>query len=292
VKIRCHGKANRWPRQVFVHKPLFTVGLVMFAGCAATEAPPRDAHALDRAALDVANARAAELEAELAVRRSEIRRLESELALLRAEARRPSSVSITPDVSAWDEPLPEHDEGVSLASPEPTLPERRVTLKLYGERGEQDERATPENSRWSDAHGKPEAASSARYEPEQQGGHDPLSHYRDALAAIREQRLEAALAMLDHAIEMAPSVAHRIDAVYWRGEVLYLLGRHVEAEVEFASIVSTEVEHPRRPASLLRLGQCRRSRGLAAEAASIFERLRLEYPGSQAAAQLPREGVR
>jgi TolA-binding protein len=291
VKIRCHGKATPRPRQVFVEKPPFIVGLVMLAGCAATEAPARDAHAIDREALDVANARAAELEAELAARRSEIRRLESEIALLRAEGRRPTSVSIVPEVSTWDEPVTEYEDVVSVASPEVTPAERRVTLKLYGERSEHEESAPSDVTRWSDAHAKPEAASPTRYEPEPPGERDALSHYRAALAAIREQRLETALSMLDVAIEKAPSVAHRIDAIYWRGEVLYLLGRHVEAEVEFASIVSTELEHPRRPASLLRLGQCRRSRGLAAEAASIFERLRLEYPGSQAAAQLPREGV-
>jgi TolA-binding protein len=252
--------------------------LALFTGCSTAAPPVRDAHDAERA-ISTTRARAAELEAELATRRDEIRRLESEVALLRA---RPTSKHVcAAEPTAWDEPTIEYDDTTRDTAQAPVS--SRVTLKLYGDRAEDEALGGP----W---HAPERRAADLRVEAAA-GAERALIHYRNALAAIRGRDLEAAIPLLDLAIEHAPTVAYRIDAVFWRGEVLYLLGRHVEAEVEFASIVSSGVEHARRPASLLRLGQCRRLRGLEADAKSLFERLRAEYPSSHAAAQLRREGV-
>jgi TolA-binding protein len=261
------------------------VALALFTGCSAATPPLRDASDAERAELLAAKARAAELEAELSARHGEVRRLESELALLRA---RPATarVSIRTEPAAWDEPTMEYDD--TRRDTERAMPETsaRVSLKLYGDRDAGEALAFQTSAPRVETQGRADAR--AEQAP---GSERALIHYRNALTAIRGRNLEAAIPLLDLAIEHAPSVGHRIDAVYWRGEVLYLLGRHVEAEVEFASIVSAEIEHARRPASLLRLGQCRRLRGLEADAASLFDRLRAEYPSSHAAAQLRREGV-
>lgn len=282
--------AAAWPRRVDVNARHIIIGFGLLTGCAGAQAPVHDARSAEAEKIEAQRLRITELEAELAERRAEIRRLESEVALLRA-ARMEARIVTAPPTPAleWDEPHEEEHVAPPLSERESSRSEPRVVLKLYGTEAPPAAPSYVEPP--APRHAKPEARAVPHARVTEAAPADPLASYRSALAAIRAQKLVEALPLLELAIEEAPTLTQRIDAVYWRGEVLYLLGRHVEAEVEFASIVSAGVSHPRVPSSLLRLGQCRKARGLAAEAAAIFERLRSEYPTSEAAAQLPREGV-
>src|SRR5690606_31234262 len=179
----------------------------------------------------------------------------------------------------WDEPVgDEHVESdtFSAATRDDAPGGARIALKLYGEPAD-GALGTGILVREKPLEPTPVAAPTGPGE-----GRASRAHYREALAAIKAKELERALPLLDLAIEHATTLSSRIDAVFWRGEVLYLLGRYAEAEVEFASIVSADVDHRRLPDCLLRLGQCQRRRGAARDAAEVFEALRARFPGSEA----------
>lgn len=276
--------------------------------------------------LEQERARNRALEAELTHRREEIQRMESSLALLRAD-RELRGVSIGgegPDLPSWDEPeharASEQAEGTTLMkAPSPreggaeASDDPRITLRLYGERPAERLKDEPRASAASapslsqvplpalpPAHDpqaaepshRPSQAPNTSARPPSSDVQAVDARYREALAIIRDGRLEEALGPLEQVIQGARDVNRRFDGVYWRGEVYFLLKRTTEAEVDFASVVSLPNAHPRLPAALLRLGQCMKARGRDAAAAEHWKRLSEEFPTSSAARQIPQEAIR
>jgi len=305
-------------RSQLILPSVFLIG-GFFGGCASNGAAP-NAEALAELERDLENerSRSRSLEAELTRRREEIQRLESALALLRAE-REMRGISIgggERGLPSWDEPdTDEHGRKDSSWMKTPSESangaenEPRITLRLYGDRNAPSEASAPlvsqvplppveSTTHASAARPARNAASDAPRASAASAAHDTPSvadadaDYRRALVLIREGRLEEALRPLEAAIQSAKDVSRRFDAVYWRGEVNFLLNRFTEAEVDFASIVSLPREHSRLPGALLRLGQCMRVRGRDDAAFEYWKRLSEQFPTSSAARQVPQEAIR
>lgn len=314
-----------------IRTSLIALNLLALSACATAPAPQssEEIASLQRD-LEQERARNRALEAELTNRREEIQRMESSLALLRAD-RELRGVSIggeDPDLPSWDEPeharVSEQAEGTTLMkAPSPreggaeASDDPRITLRLYGERPAERLKEEPRASAASAPslsqvalpalpRAEPRAQEPRSAEPSDRPSQTPNTsarppssdaqavdvRYREALAIIRDGRLEEALAPLEQVIQGARDVNRRFDGVYWRGEVYFLLKRTTEAEVDFASIVSLPSPHPRLPAALLRLGQCMKARGRDAAAAEYWKRLSEEFPTSSAARQIPQEAIR
>lgn len=119
---------------------------------------------------------------------------------------------------------------------------------------------------------------------------DPVQHYREALALIKERRFDDALAQLAIITRQHPEHALAAQAQYWKGEAHYAARRYREALIELEAFMKRYPSNPKVPDALLKAGLCNKHLGQDALANRYFERVRKEHPGSDAAQSAPREG--
>jgi tol-pal system protein YbgF len=119
---------------------------------------------------------------------------------------------------------------------------------------------------------------------------DPVQHYREALAMIKERRFDEALAQLAIITRMHPDHALAPQAQYWKGEAHYAARRYRDALIEVEAFIKRYPSNPKVPDALLKAGLCNKHLGQDAVANRYFERVRKEHPGSRAAESVPREG--
>jgi tol-pal system protein YbgF len=119
---------------------------------------------------------------------------------------------------------------------------------------------------------------------------DPVQHYRDALAMIKERRFDEALAQLAIITRMHADHALAPQAQYWKGEAHYAARRYRESLIELEAFIKRHPSNPKVPDALLKAGLCNKHLGQDAVANRYFERVRKEHPGSGAAQSVPREG--
>jgi tol-pal system protein YbgF len=119
---------------------------------------------------------------------------------------------------------------------------------------------------------------------------DPVKHYRDALAMIKERRYDEALAQLASITRMHPDHALAASAMYWKGEAHYAARRYREALIELEAFIKRHPGNAKVADALLKAGLCNKHLGQDALANGYFDRVRKEHPGSDAAQSAPREG--
>lgn len=119
---------------------------------------------------------------------------------------------------------------------------------------------------------------------------DPVQHYREALAMIKERRFDEALAQLAIITRMHADHALAPQAQYWKGEAHYAARRYREALIELEAFIKRYPGNSKVPDALLKAGLCNKHLGQDAVANRYFERVRKEHPGSGAAQSVPREG--
>lgn len=119
---------------------------------------------------------------------------------------------------------------------------------------------------------------------------DPVQRYREALALIKAQRFDEALAQLALITRLHPDHALAAQAMYWKGEAHYAARRYREALIELEAFIERHPSSPKVPDALLKAGLCNKRLGQDAVANRYFERVRKEHPGSDAAQSAPREG--
>lgn len=119
---------------------------------------------------------------------------------------------------------------------------------------------------------------------------DPaVREYQAALNHVAARHFDEALAGLGTFLRLHPSHPYADNAMYWRGEVLYMRRDFAAAERELAEMVRRFPRGNKVPDALLRLGFCRQRQGDLEGARTYFRRVRAEHPGTVAARLASRE---
>ncbi|MFO0712262.1 MAG: tol-pal system protein YbgF [Sandaracinus sp.] len=119
---------------------------------------------------------------------------------------------------------------------------------------------------------------------------DPaVREYQLALGHVAARRFDEALAGLTGFLRAHPQHPYADNAMYWRGEVLYMRRDYAGAERELAEMVRRFPHGNKVADALLRLGFCRQRQGDLEGARTYFRRVRTEHPGTVAARLASRE---
>ena len=86
-----------------------------------------------------------------------------------------------------------------------------------------------------------------------------------------------------------PDHPYAANALYWRGECYWALGDYSSAATQFDALVARFPASGKTPDGLLKLGLAHRKLGSAGKAKVAFDRLRKEFPTSEAAKKIPPE---
>ncbi|MFN7700281.1 MAG: tol-pal system protein YbgF, partial [Deltaproteobacteria bacterium] len=113
--------------------------------------------------------------------------------------------------------------------------------------------------------------------------------YDEALALARGGRCGEAVDAFSRFLVRWPEHPHADNAMYWRGEVLYMRRDYAAAERELAEMVRRFPRGNKVPDALLRLGFCRQRQGDLEGARVYFRRVRTDHPGTVAARLASRE---
>ena len=112
---------------------------------------------------------------------------------------------------------------------------------------------------------------------------DPVEDYRAALGLVNAQRFDEAHVALTHFVDSYPSHPYADNALFWRAEVRYLQRNYGEALVEYEAVLRRFPEGNKAPDALYKIGMCHTRLGNAASARDAFERVKHQYPTSEAA---------
>lgn len=312
------------------------IALVLaLGGCAAAEAQTApttpDTAELERAraarvAVERAQSRLRELEAELALSRAESDQLRDEVGTLRAEANQ-RSTTVSRQCASEPASTPEPEVVVAEAEPAPADAGPRPVLRLYGPAPSErpamrtDVAAVPGPNAPSIVAPPPQGAARlpvyamgtdpsdvpaipvapvavAGQEPPpataaplvQPEDHDRATRqYRRALRSLSERRLRDAREGLARFVAEHPSHPYADNAMYWRAEILYTRRDYRGALRELSQLIERYPRGNKVPDALLRIGVCYERLGRRGSARRVFDRLRAQYPRSVAARQAARE---
>lgn len=119
---------------------------------------------------------------------------------------------------------------------------------------------------------------------------DPaVREYQAALGHVASRHFEEALGALGGFLRAHPQHPYADNAMFWRGEVLYMQRDYAGAERELAEMIRRFPRGNKVPDALLRLGLCRQRQGDVEGARTYFRRVRAEHPGTVAARLASRE---
>lgn len=119
---------------------------------------------------------------------------------------------------------------------------------------------------------------------------DPaVRQYQAALGHVAGRRFDEALVGLTAFLGTYPQHPYADNAMYWRGEVLYMRRDFAGAERELTEMVRRFPRGNKVADALLRLGFCRQRQGDLEGARAYFRRVRTEHPGTVAARLAARE---
>ncbi|MFK7999139.1 MAG: tol-pal system protein YbgF [Polyangiales bacterium] len=148
---------------------------------------------------------------------------------------------------------------------------------------------TPSNDRlpWEAAPGASPVARPAVAAPERvELG---LESYRNALGMLRARRFAESLVAFERFEQTHPNHPQVANARYWRAELYYIQRQYGQARTAFESYVGRYPRGRRVADALLKLSLCSRRLGNEREATAHMDRLRRDFPSSEAARLASRE---
>ena len=119
---------------------------------------------------------------------------------------------------------------------------------------------------------------------------DAREQYRKGLRALQDRRFEDALSQFSAFVSEHPQHDLVASALYWRCEAHYAKRDYSAASKEAEGLLERFPSASHAPDALLKLGLSLRKLGAQAKADAAFQRLRTDYPNSQAAQVAAREG--
>lgn len=228
----------------------------------------------------------AQLRAEIAERDRRLNQLENRLALIEAEQRQhrytlesltaseaQPGIRETVRISA-----PPQDDSALAAEP-PKAREPRPVLRLY-------EQSTRTSS--APLMSVPEVNEKLpRFVPTLSAdAKAPLAAedlYRLALDLVRKRDFDNALVALNDFLVRYPDDPRAPRALYWRGEVLFAQRDYARALAAFETSLAREPEGEKAPDAWLRVSRCHLRLGEKERAKDALERLKTQFPNSDAA---------
>ncbi|GAC1529346.1 MAG: tol-pal system protein YbgF [Polyangiales bacterium] len=179
--------------------------------------------------------------------------------------------------------------GPSEADPaDPNDPSARTELQVPGQAGastttrprsgKSNARARVDDSDAPDA--RPEAARSSALDP------DAKKAYETALAQVQARQYDKGLEGLNAFLVRWPDHPYAENAMYWRGEAYFSQGEYLRAAEQFDAVIA-RFSGSKAPDALLKLGMCHDRLGSSQRAREYWDRLRAQFPRSDAAKKIP-----
>lgn len=271
-----------------------TATLVLLGACASTTSQAPD---------NVNNTELSALRTQQQEQTRRIAELETRLALLEADARQSRDADPSPAKAGESVHIggaPTLTNAVSTDAPDEEIDNsKRPSLRLYGSNAAPAPRAplaaVPVVSERLPVVPLPEQraakalrASSAASTPAEDTS--AREQYRKGLRALQDRRFEDALAQFSAFVSEHPQHELAASALYWRCEAHYAKRDYSSASKELETWVERYPSASHAPDALLKLGLSLRKLGAEAKADAAFQRLRTNYPNSQAAQAAAREG--
>lgn len=116
---------------------------------------------------------------------------------------------------------------------------------------------------------------------------DAKKAYETALGQVQGKQYDKGLAGLTSFLARWPDHPYAENAVYWRGEAYYGQGEYLRAAEQFEAVLSRYGAGAKSPDALLKLGLCHDRLGSSARAREYWDRLKSEFPKSDAARRIP-----
>jgi tol-pal system protein YbgF len=115
---------------------------------------------------------------------------------------------------------------------------------------------------------------------------DAKRAYDAALAEVDAKRYDRALESLSAFLTRYPDHPYAENATYWRGECYFAKGEYLRAAEQFEAVV-TRYSGNKAPDALLKMGMAHDRLGSPDRAREYWDRLRRDYPRSEAARRIP-----
>jgi tol-pal system protein YbgF len=115
---------------------------------------------------------------------------------------------------------------------------------------------------------------------------DARKAYDAALALVDAKRYDRALEALSAFLGRYPDHPYAENATYWRGECYFARGEYLRAAEQFEAVIS-RYSGNKAPDALLKMGMAHDRLGSPERAKEYWERLRRDYPRSDAAKKIP-----
>lgn len=178
-----------------------------------------------------------------------------------------------------------------VESEDPNDPTARPEIRLQGQGG-----SAPRPVRGKTSRGKgeariepsdPSAGDDARDNANRAPILDPEAKrsYENALSLVSSKQYDRALEALSAFLLRWPDHPYVENALYWRGEVYFARGEYLRAADQFEAALARGGS--KAPDALLKIGLCHERLGSSDRASEYWDRLRRDYPRSDAAKKLP-----
>ncbi|MBX3190791.1 MAG: tol-pal system protein YbgF [Labilithrix sp.] len=170
---------------------------------------------------------------------------------------------------------------------DPADPDQRPEIRLVGPPG-----AAARPARGKSARGRLEIAESdapLRSDAARPSALDPEAKraYEAALAQVQAKQYDRGLESLNAFLVRWPDHPYAENAMYWRGEAYFAQGLYLRAAEQFEAVVARFASGNKAPDALLKLGMCHDRLGASSRAREYWDRLKNEYPRSDAAKRIP-----
>lgn len=119
---------------------------------------------------------------------------------------------------------------------------------------------------------------------------DAKRAYEAALAKVQGKQYERGLEGLNAFLVRWPDHPYAENAMYWRGEAYFAQGEYLRAAEQFEAVLARFTAGHKSPDALLKLGMCHDRLGATSRAREYWDRLKNEYPRSDAAKRIPALG--
>ncbi len=177
------------------------------------------------------------------------------------------------------------------ASDDPNDPNARPEIKVQGQGGSAPSRSVRSKSSSgrrgeariepSDESVRPDGARSSALDP------DAKKAYDAAIGLVNGRQYDRAQEALSAFLLRWPDHPYAENALYWRGESYYARGEYLRAAEQFESVLTRAGSGNKAPDALLKIGMCHDRLGATERAKEYWERLRRDYPRSDAAKRIP-----
>lgn len=172
----------------------------------------------------------------------------------------------------------------SRENDDPNDTSSRPEIRVVGAPGANSRNARGKSRRNDDAE-----VGSLRVEPARSSALDPDAKkaYENGLSQVQAKQYDRGLETLNAFLVRWPDHPYAENAMYWRGEAYYAQGEYLRAAEQFEAVLARFGGGSKAPDALLKLGLCHDRLGASARAREYWDRLKNEYPRSDAVKKIP-----